>query len=67
VKLFAFVQLTSDHIFAYILPGTICLSNVLFLEAISWISGIHSCTCHRKVFSPAYSFTKLNANTSLQN
>jgi len=30
--LFLFARLTSDHIFAYSSPDTICFSNVLFLE-----------------------------------
>jgi len=29
-KKFVFARLTSDHIFAYLFPGTICLSSVWF-------------------------------------
>jgi len=30
MQLFLFAQLTSDHIFVYLSPGTIFFSNVLF-------------------------------------
>ena len=34
VKLFLYERLTSNHIFACSSPGTICFSNVLFLEKL---------------------------------
>jgi len=36
--MFLFARLTSDHIFVYLSLGTICFSNVLFLEKNSGIS-----------------------------
>jgi len=59
-KLFLFARLTSDYIFVYLSPGTICFKNVLI-----------STSCFNRhgnvFFSRAYFLNQLNAKPSLQN
>jgi len=55
-----FARLLSDHMFAYLSPGTICFSNVSFSTSFlekSW----------KTLFSLAYLLNQLNTKRSLQN
>jgi len=60
IYLFLFARLMLDHMFAYISPGTICFSNVLFSTyflKLSW----------KMLFLLAYFLNQLSTKPSLQN
>jgi len=57
--LFLFARLTSDHMFAYLSPGIIWFSNLLFSTSFLELS-------RRTFISLAYFLNQLNAKPSLQ-